>query len=288
LAAVSVARIEAGSSRTADVVRMEPTSGWVLPRLRDSWQRRELVFFFARRDIKIKYAQTMLGWLWTLVQPVGMMLVFTLAFQKLGKIETQGVDYPVFVFAGLTFWLFFSRSVANASDSLVTNAQILTKTSCPRLLMPVSGIVSGLFDLLVTAVLFFGFALLYQEYPTWRLAFLPLVVLVGAAFALGLALLFSAVNVRHRDVRNALPLALQLWLFLSPIAYPLDTLGEPWKTFFALNPLSGIIEAFRWSFLATPLPPPLALAAPGLATVVFLVVGLAYFARAERIFADVA
>jgi lipopolysaccharide transport system permease protein len=281
------AQVETASS--APVVVIEPSSGWVLPDLKQSWRRRELVYFFALRDIKVKYAQTKLGWLWTIVQPIGIMLVFTLAFQKLGHIATQGVPYPVFVFAGLTFWLFFSRAVANGADSLVANSNILTKTACPRLLIPIAGLLSGLFDLGVTFGLLLVFdTAVYQFYPTWRIALVPLVVLLGVTLALGLTLILSAVNVRHRDVRNAVPLALQLWLFLSPIAYPLTPLGRPWTTLFALNPLVGIVKGFRWCVAATPPPSGFEVAFSVSVTLTLLLVGMAYFGRAERLFADVA
>jgi lipopolysaccharide transport system permease protein len=268
--------------------RIEATQGWVLPRLRDAWRRRELVFFFARRDIKLKYAQTMLGWLWTVVQPVGMMLVFTLAFRKLGKVETDSLPYPIFAFSALTFWLFFSRAISNGADSLVANSQILTKTACPRVLMPLSGVVSSLFDLLITFGLLLVFAALYGKFPSWHIALVPGIVLVGSLLVFGLALILSAVNVRHRDVRNLLPLALQLWLFLSPIAYPLHTLGKPWTTLFSLNPLTGFIDGFRWAVVGATAPSMLAVTSSCVATVVAMIVGLLYFARVERLFADVA
>jgi len=269
-------------------VVMQATSGWVFPPLRENWQRRELLYFFARRDIKLKYAQTKLGWLWTFVQPVVMMLVFTLAFRKLGRVATESIPYPVFTFAGLTLWLFISRSIANGAESLIANSQVLTRTACPRLLMPLSSILSGLFDLAITFLILVGFAALYGIYPTWRFALAPLTILLAMTLVLGLSLILSAVNVRHRDVRNLLPLALQLLLFLSPIAYPLNTLGPKWTTVFAFNPLVGVIEAFRWSVVGTPPPTSLELGVSITAAVAFLTGGLAYFSRAERVFADVA
>jgi len=269
------------------LVVIRPTTGFVLPRLQEVWQQRELLLFFARRDIKVRYAQTILGWLWTFIQPVGMMLVFTLAFRKLGRVETDGVKYPIYVFSGLTFWIFFSRAVSAGADSLVANAQVLTKTACPRLLMPLSSMAAALFDFAMTFGLLLVFAALYEVYPSWRLALVIPVMAAGVALALGASLVLSAVNIKHRDIRNLLPLALQLLLFMSPIAYAFSTLGKPWTTLFQLNPLTGIVLAFRWTVVNAPAPSGLALAVSGAASVALLAIGLIYFFRAERMFADV-
>jgi lipopolysaccharide transport system permease protein len=267
---------------------IRPAVGWARPRIREAWQRRELLLFFAVRDIKVRYAQTALGAVWTVAQPIGLMLIFTFAFRKIARVSTEEVPYPLFVFSALALWTFFSRSVVLSSDSLVANSALLTKTSAPRLLMPVFPIVSGLFDFAVNFVLLLGFAAAYGELPTWRVVFVPVVLAGGCVLALGLGLLLSAVNVRYRDVRQALPFSVQLLLFLSPIAYPLSQLGEPWSTVLAINPLVGLIDAFRWSVVGT--------AAPGATELLFaicvplalLVAGAIYFTRVERVFADVA
>jgi lipopolysaccharide transport system permease protein len=273
---------------TAPTVTIEPTAGHVLPRLREAWTARELLYFLTLRDCKVRYAQTVLGWLWAIVQPLGMTLVFTLAFRKLGNVKTDGVVYPLFALAGLSLWTFFQRAVVTGADSLVTNAPLLTKTACPRLLLPFSAVASAIVDLLVAMALLFVITLLYGHALSWRLVILPAVVVLTVALATGIAVTLSAINVRRRDVRNALPFGMQLLLFLSPIAYSLSTLGQPAETILALNPLVGIVEAFRWAVLATPPPSLLAMGLSIAITLTLLAAGTAYFARVARDFADVA
>jgi lipopolysaccharide transport system permease protein len=271
------------------VTVIRPASGWSAPRFRDAWRERELLYYFAARDVKVRYAQTMLGTFWAFFQPIGMMLVFTFAFRKLGRVQTDGVPYPIFVFAGLTFWTFFSRAVLSGADSLVSNAALLTKTSLPRLLLPVAAIVSALFDFAVTFVLLLGFASFYGYYPTWRLALIPFVMAVGIAIAVGLSLLLCALNVQRRDVRNMLPMFVQLLLFASPVVYSLYTLGVAWASLMsALNPLVGVVEGFRWAIMETGPHSHIAIFSSLGYAVVLVIVGLIYFGRVERRFADVA
>jgi lipopolysaccharide transport system permease protein len=272
----------------ASVTVIMPTTGWVAPRLREAWEHRDLAWFFALRDLKVKYAQTALGALWTIFQPIALTLVFTLAFRKLGNVKTGDIPYPLFVLSGLVFWTFFSRVVSLGSDSLVANAPLLTKTSCPRLLMPFFPILSALFDFGITLLLVLVLATGYGVYPTWRMLLLPVFLLIGCALSLGMTLTLSAVNVRYRDVRNALPFLLQALLFLSPIAYPLTRLGPRWERILSLNPLVGIINGFRWSLLAATPPTFSSIAIASAISTVLLIFGLAYFSRVERVFADVA
>jgi lipopolysaccharide transport system permease protein len=284
---VTVAPESAVRRATLPVRRLEPTAGRVWPRLCEAWEHRELLYFFVLRDLKVKYAQTLLGWLWSIAQPLGLMLVFTFAFRALADIKTGAVPYPLFVLAGLTFWLFFSRALMNGAESLVSNAALLTKTAAPRILIPVAGVVSALVELVPMFAMLVVFELAYGWAPGWRILLAPLVVAVGLALALGISLLLSALNVRHRDVRNVLPLFLQLWLFLSPIAYPLSTLDSEWRSIFALNPLVGIVEAFRWTVTGEFPPSQLALWTACAISAAMLGTGLFVFARAQRFFADV-
>lgn len=275
-----------GAHQHLTIIR--PESGWSMPKFRDAWRRRELLLFFAQRDVKVRYAQTAFGFLWTVVQPIGLTLVFTFAFQKVASIETGSVPYPLFVFSALAFWSFFSRSVLQGADSMASNSALLTKTAAPRLLMPVFPIASALFDFAIMLVLTVGLAGLYGVAPTWRLVLVPVVVVGGALFALGLSLTLSAINVRYRDVRQALPFGIQVLLFLSPIAYPLESLGQPLTTLLAANPLVALIEGMRWCVLATPPPSGVEIGLAACVTAPLLLFGLAYFSRAERVFADVA
>lgn len=271
------------SSQPARIIR--PTRGWPLPRFGEAWQRRELLLFLALRDVKVRYAQTVVGAIWVIVQPLALMAVFTLAFRKIGRVETP-IAYPVFALAGLTFWSFFARSVTIGAESLVANSQLVTKTSSPRVLIPLSGIMSGLVDFGLALAFFFMFAALYGFVPGWELLFLPLVFLVGLVVILGPVLLLAALNAQYRDVRFVLPFAVQIWLFLSPVAFPIDLLGDPWSTVAALNPLVAVIEGFRWSLVGTAPPEALEITASlGVAVIVF-VAGLVYFGKTERTLAD--
>lgn len=274
---------------TLPVTLIRPASGWGLPRVRDAWREREILYYFVRRDVKVRYAQTLMGAFWTFFQPIGMMLVFTFAFRKLGRVQTAGVAYPIYVFTGITFWTFFSRAVTSGAESLAANAPLLTKTALPRLLLPLSSIVSALFDFAVTFVLMLGFAGFFGYFPTWRLALVLVVIAAAMVLAIGLALFLCALNVQYRDVRNILPMFVQLMLFASPVVYSLSTLGPTWSAFLdAANPCVGIVLGFRWAVLGTAPPTSLAVASSLAYSLVFIVIGSFYFARVERRFADVA
>jgi lipopolysaccharide transport system permease protein len=274
------------STQEVPVRIIRPAPRWPLPKLREAWERRELLWFLTVRDVKVRYAQTLLGATWTLLQPLILMLVFTIAFQKIANVDTGSVPYPVFALAGLIFWTYFSRSVTQGADSLVSNTQLVTKTSSPRLLLTLSSISGGLLDFALGLGFFFIFAAFYGELPGWELVFLPLIVLFGIAVALGPVLLFASLNAQYRDVRFIIPILIQTWLFLSPIAYPMDKLGEPWATLSALNPVVGVVDGFRWSLLSTPPPGAWEVAACVGVTAILLAVAALYFGRTERLIAD--
>jgi ABC-type polysaccharide/polyol phosphate export permease len=270
------------------VVVIEPTGGAVWPRLREAWEHRELLFFLTLRDIKARYVQTVLGWFWTVFQPLGLMLVFLFAFHRLGDVKTDGIAYPVFALTGLAFWTYFQRAVSEGSQSLVLNAPLLTKTSCPRLLMPLSAVAAPLVDLVTAYGLVLVFVFAYGINPTWRWIAFPLPLLLGVALAAGLGIFLSAVNVRYRDVRNALPFLIQFLLFMSPFAYSLSGVDGTTKLLVSINPLVGIVEGIRWSLVATPPPSGAAIGFSCGITLFLLVLGLKYFSRFARDFADVA
>lgn len=215
-----------------------------------------------------------------------MMLVYTFAFSHLARVNVPGTPYPLFALSGLTLWIFVSRGVMLGSDSLVQNIPIVTKTSSPRMIIPLAAVVSVVVDFLIALVLFLVIAGVYGRHPTWRFATVPAFVLVAFALALGIALFLSATNVRYRDVGQALPFLVQLWFFLSPVAYLLQTPGHSWETALqALNPMVGLILGFRWALLGTP--PPRGLLAIAVAiSIVAIVAGLLRFARLERTLAD--
>jgi ABC-type polysaccharide/polyol phosphate export permease len=270
------------------VVVIQPTGGAVWPRLREAWENRELLLFLTLRDIKARYVQTALGWFWTVFQPLGLMLVFTFAFHRLGDVESDGVAYPVFALTGLAFWTYFQRAVTEGSQSLVLNAPLLTKTSCPRLLMPLSAVAAPFVDLVTSYAVAIAFVLVYGIEPTWRWLVLPLPIALGIALTAGLGILLSALNVRYRDIRNALPFLIQFLLFISPFAYSLSSVHGTGELIVSINPLVGIVEGIRWSLLDTPAPSAVAIGFSCAITALLLACGLRYFSRFARDFADVA
>jgi lipopolysaccharide transport system permease protein len=270
---------------TVTVIR--PTSGWIPPRLGELWTFRELLAFLIWRDIKVRYAQTLLGAMWTVFQPLAMMLVYTYAFTQLAKINTHPIPYPLYALSGLALWMFVSRAVFQGTGSLVNDVAIVTKTPAPRLIIPVAAVVSMFIDFLITLGLFLIFDFAYGRVPPVQFVLVPVIAGLAFVLALGVSLLLAALNVRYRDVGQALPFMLQLWFFLSPVAFPLLTPpGASWITAVeALNPLVGLILAFRWATLGAAPPHGLFVAAL-VVTLVTLVVGMAYFARVERTIAD--
>jgi homopolymeric O-antigen transport system permease protein len=265
---------------------IRPTEGRIHIRPRELWRFRELFAFLVWRDIKVRYAQTALGAAWMVFQPLAMMLVYTFAFSHLAKVNIPGIPYPLFALSGLTLWIFVSRGVVLGSDSLVQNIPIVTKTSSPRIIIPLAAVVSVAVDFLIALGLFLVISCLYGHYPTWRWVAIPPLLLIAFALTLGIALFLSSTNVRYRDVGQALPFIVQLWFFLSPVAYLLQTPGHSWQTVIqALNPLVGLILAFRWALLATPAPHGLLLVATAI-SIATLIIGLLHFARLERTLAD--
>lgn len=271
---------------TGLVTVIRPTTGPIPPRLGELWAYRELFVFLVKRDVKVRYAQTALGAAWMIFQPLAMMGVYTFAFSHLGSVSTTGLPYPVFALAGLVLWIFISRGVFLGADSLISNLSLVTKTSCPRILLTLAAVVGVLVDLLVALALFLALSAAYGIYPTWRFAMVLPLVLVAFVLVFGLALLLAAMNVRYRDVAQALPFLIQLWFFLSPVAYLLITPGRSWETIIqGANPAVGLILAFRWALLATA-PPRGLFVASLVVTAFFVILGLWYFSRAERTIAD--
>jgi lipopolysaccharide transport system permease protein len=265
---------------------IQPTRGRIPIRPRDLWRHRELFAFLVWRDIKVRYAQTALGAAWMVFQPLAMMLVYTFAFSHLARVNVPGTPYPLFALSGLTLWIFVSRGVTLGSDSLVQNIPLVTKTASPRVIIPLAAVVSVFVDFVIALVLFLVIAAVYGRHPSWQFLLVPPLLLVTFMLALGISLFLSATNVRYRDVGQALPFIVQLWFFLSPVAYLLQTPGHSWETAIqALNPLVGLILAFRWALLGTPAPHGLLVVAVAIAVIVFAA-GLLHFARLERTLAD--
>lgn len=267
-------------------VVIRPSRGLAPIRYREMWEFRELFLFLVWRDIKVRYAQTVLGAAWTVFQPLAMMAVYTYAFTRVGRLSTGSIPYPLFALSGLVVWVFVARATVTGAQSLLTDLQVVTKTAAPRMLIPLASVASVVIDFLISLGLFIVFAAFYGRLPSVRaLAVVPLLLaLIGLTYGLGL--LLSSLNVKYRDVGQALPFLVQIWFFLSPIAYTLHTPGLSWETIVqALNPLVGIVEATRWALLNGPAPHGLLLVSI-VEIVVLLGVALVYFSRVERTLAD--
>ena len=271
----------------ATVTDLKPTRGWVSLGLRDVWAYRELLGFLATRDIKVRYKQTVLGAGWAILQPVATAVVFTVVFGRLANLPSDGVPYPVFALAGLVPWTFFATAVGNTAVSLIGNTNLVSKVYFPRLCIPIATVLASFVDLLVSGVVLLVVMAIYGVHGGWSmLAVIPLTVLAFGA-ALGVGLWLSAVTARYRDVRHVMPFLLQFWLFATPVAYASSLLPERWHLLYALNPMVGVVEGFRWSLLDSDVAfGPLALSST-LSVLVLLVSGAYYFRRMERSLADV-
>jgi len=268
------------------VTVIDAEAGWLGNSLRELWDHRELVYFLAWRDVKVRYKQTALGVAWAVVQPVFSVVIFTLFFGRLAGVPSDGVPYPLFALAGLVPWTFFSNALTLASNSLVQSAGLITKVYFPRLALPIATILAGGVDFAVTLGILAVMMAWYQVKVTLALLTIPLFVLLAFATALGVGLWFSAINVKYRDIRYTLPFLNQIWMFATPIVYPSSLLPEPWRTLYGINPMAGVVEGFRWSLLGVGGLPAMIWVSVGVA--LFLVItGAIYFRRTESSFADV-
>lgn len=267
------------------LITIEAQKAWVPLKLRDLWASRELLYFLMWRDIKVRYKQTLLGAAWAVIQPLITMFIFTYFFGKLARVPTEGVPYPIFFYTGLLLWTFFSNAVSSGANSLIGNSNLITKVYFPRLIIPSAAVGSGLLDFAIASVLLIGLLVYYnfQVTPAY-LMLLPLIVL-STLLALGVGIWFSALNVRYRDVRYALPFLIQIWLFVSPIIYPASLVPEEWRWAMILNPVTGIVEAFRASLFGRPFPWGSIAYSCGF-TIVMLAYASYTFRRMERNFAE--
>lgn len=269
------------------VIVLRVSRGWTSLDLGSIWKHRELLYFLTWRDIKVRYKQTILGGLWAIIQPFFTMVIFSLFFGRLAHMPSDGLPYPLFSYAGLVPWTFFINGLTNASNSLVGNANLITKVYFPRLVVPMASVLAASVDVALSSLVLFGMMLHYGVAPTYRLVYLPVFVLLAGGGSLGAGLWLTAMNVQFRDVRYTVPFLTQLWLFATPIAYPSSLLSEPWRTVYGLNPMVGVVEGFRWALVAGAPAPLRVLAVSCMTTVAMLVTGAFYFRRMERTFADV-
>jgi len=269
------------------VTVIRPTTSWVALNLRELWRYRELLYFLVWRDIKVRYKQTALGASWAIIQPFFTMVVFSLFFGRLAGIPSDGVPYPIFSFAALVPWTFFASGLTGSANSLVGSQNLIKKVYFPRLAIPVATVLSGAVDFTLAFIVLLGMMLFYGIVPTASVLWLIPLLLLALVTSLGVGLWFSALNVKYRDVRYVVPFLVQLWLFATPIAYPSSLLEPRWQTVYALNPMVGVVEGFRWALLGTETAPGgMILVSSGVA-IALLIAGAFYFRRMERTFADI-
>ena len=251
------------------------------------WAHRELLYFMVWRDLKVRYKQTALGVAWAVIQPLASTLIFFVLFGKMARMPSDGVPYPVFTYLGMTVWTYFAGAVGYASNSLVNNSQLLTKVWFPRTIIPLAGVLSLLPDFLIASLVGFALMLAYGQPLAWTLLLWPLLVPLVVVLALGASVILATLNVRYRDVKYAVPFLMQMWMFLTPIIYPVSKVPEQYRPWLMLNPMAAVVEAFRATALGGRALPWAGLGATLGVGVVVLLLGLRYFTKAEREFADI-
>ena len=265
---------------------IRPTSGWAALNLRDLWVYRELVYFMTWRDLKVRYKQTVLGAAWAILQPFLTMVVFSIFFGNLAGVPSDGVPYPIFSYTALIPWTLFSKALQDASRSLVNSSHMITKVYFPRMILPLASVLAGIVDFLIAFVVLLGMMAFYHVTPTANIWTIPLFLILALVTAAGVSLWLSALNVLYRDINYVLPFLTQFWMYITPIAYPSSMVPEKWRLLYAVNPMTGVVEGFRWALLGSGQAPGMMTLVSTLVAIVLLVSGMFYFKRMERLFAD--
>jgi lipopolysaccharide transport system permease protein len=266
---------------------IEPTRGWVPINFAELWEYRELIGFLARRDISSRYKQTILGASWAVIQPVMTMVVFSIFFGKLARVPSDGSPYPIFSYCGMLPWQFFATATTNSANSLIANSNMLTKVYFPRLVIPISSVIPAAVDFLIAFVILFGMVLYYHIMPTLHWLYLPAFFAIAAVTSLGTGIWLSALSTEYRDMRHVIPFLISTWMYVSPVVYPSSMVPEQWRALYALNPMVGAIEGFRWALLGTSVLDMQVMALSSTMSLILLITGTYYFRRMERRFADV-
>ena len=278
--------IGASSLRTP-LISIEPSGRLLSLGIGELWAYRELLYFLAWRDIKIRYKQTAIGAAWAVFQPVLTMVIFTLVFRNIANVSSDGFPYPIFALAALLPWNLFSGALSRSSVSVVAESNLISKVYVPRLIVPLSATLSGLVDFAIALAVLVVMMAWYGVTPNVHLLTLPIFLGLALTTALGVGLWLSAINVRYRDVGYAVPFLVQMWMFASPVAYSANAVSEKWRLLYSLNPLTGVIEGFRWALLGVERPDPRIIVISAVVVTILLVSGIVHFKRMERTFADI-
>lgn len=266
---------------------IEPIKGLVPLQLREIWSHREVLYFLVWRDIKVRYKQTALGATWAVIQPFLTMLIFAIFFGRLAKVPSDGLPYPLFSYAALVPWTFFATGLNQASNSLVSSSNLITKVYFPRLVVPMAAVFAGLLDLIIAGSLLLLMMAYYHHGATVHAVWVPALVFLALITSTGFSFWFSALNVKYRDIRHVLPFIVQLWMFATPIAYPTSIVPARFRAVYALNPMAGVIEGFRWAMLGSGHAPGVMLIVSSLIAFAVLISGAYFFRRMETTFADI-
>jgi len=277
----------AGAQNEFPSVHIAARRGWLALDLPELWAYRELLYFFVWRDIKVRYKQTVIGAAWAVLQPLMTMLVFSLFFGRLAKIPSQGLPYPIFYYCALLPWTYFQTALQTATNIVVDQQRVITKIYFPRIVLPISAVLSGLLDFAISFGVFLVMMVYYHMVPTRAVVWLPAFTLLAILTALGVGLWLSALNALYRDVRYVVPFLVQFWMFASPVVYPSSLVSEKWRWLYGLNPMAGVIEGFRWALTGHGQPPGILLAASSAAVLLLVLSGLVYFHAMEGTIADV-
>ena len=268
-------------------IYIKPANGLAALNLRDLWIYRELIYFMIWRDLKVRYKQTLLGAFWAILQPVLTVLIFNFLFSSVAKMPSDGLPYPIFSYTALLPWGLFATALNSASRSLTSNSNMIGKVYFPRLILPMASVLGGLVDFAIAFVILIGLMIYYHVTPGWNALWaLPVFTLLSIITALGVALWLSAINVQYRDVGYALPFLSQFWMFITPIAYSSKVISEKWQIVYALNPMAGVVNGFRWALLGSGNPPDILVAVSVGIALIILFTGLIYFRNMEKTFAD--
>jgi lipopolysaccharide transport system permease protein len=269
-------------------LRVQPSRGWMRVNFAELSEYRELLYFLTWRDIKVRYKQTVIGAAWAIIQPLLTMLVFSVFFGRLADVPSDGIPYPIFSYTALVPWTFFANGLIGATNSLVTNSNLIKKVYFPRLLIPASAIASNIVDFVLAFAVLLVMMVFYGIVPTANIIWLPLFIVLAGVTSLGVGLWLAAMNVQFRDVRYVIPFLVQFWLFATPVAYPSSLIeNDLLRALYGINPMVGVIEGFRWSLLGTGSAPQAAILVSSLIAILLCLTGLYYFKRLERTFADV-
>jgi len=272
---------------SSEKVVIKPPSKFINLSFKEIYEYKDLLYFLVWRDIKVRYKQTALGVAWVIIQPLVYMIIFSIIFGRLARLPSEGVPYPIFTYTALLPWQLFAYSLAQSSESLVANQQLITKIYFPRILIPITPIFSGLFDFFISFLMLFLLMLYYHIVPGFSLIYLPFFVLLVIFTSLGAGLWFTALNVRFRDVRYTIPFLIQAWLYLTPVAYSATLIPDKWHLLYGLNPMVGVVEGFRWVLLNKEPPTFSMLIIALVVSMSFLISGLLYFQKVEDEFADI-